>query len=69
MSEKNFGNASSQPDIFVVDIKMQKNSTWQGSLRRLGEDDQVSFRSALEMLKVMDAAMGEDEEDAPSFVD
>lgn len=44
-------------DVFVVDIKMQKNATWQGSLRRMGEDQSQNFRSALEMLKLMDTVM------------
>ena len=48
------------PDVFVIDIKMRKNGTWQGTLRRKNEVETTSFRSALELLKLMDTALGDD---------
>ena len=47
------------PDVFVIDIKMRKNGTWQGTLRRKNETGTTAFRSALELLKLMDTALGD----------
>lgn len=44
-------------DIFVVHVKFQQNATWQGNIKWTGNGKGENFRSALEMLKIMDAEL------------
>lgn len=47
---------------FIVDIIAHQKCTWQGQLHWIQEDKKVSFRSVMEMLRLMDLAItGEDE--------
>lgn len=41
---------------FVVHIQFRQNATWQGSITWVEKDKTQNFRSALEMLKLMDEA-------------
>lgn len=41
---------------FLVHIKFRQNATWQGSITWVEKDKTQNFRSALEMLKLMDEA-------------
>lgn len=41
---------------FLVHIQFRKNATWQGSITWVEKDKKQNFRSALEMLKLMDEA-------------
>lgn len=43
--------------MFVVDVKFRQNATWQGSVKYGNKE--ANFRSALELLKIMDAALEE----------
>ena len=43
---------------FIVKIINQQNSTWQGSLTWVEEQKTEYFRSALELIKMMDEAVG-----------
>lgn len=43
---------------FIVKIMNQQNSTWQGSLTWVEEQKTEYFRSALELIKMMDEAVG-----------
>ncbi len=51
---------------FIVQVKYRQNSTWQGQVVWAEENKKVYFRSALELLKLMDGALSrggfEDEE-------
>lgn len=47
---------------FVVSVKSQENHTWQGTVSWVEGKKQVNFRSALELLKLMDSAMEKEEE-------
>lgn len=47
---------------FVVSVKSQENHTWQGTVSWIEGKKQVNFRSALELLKLMDSAMEKEEE-------
>lgn len=50
------------PCVFVVDVKFRRNATWQGTIAttaKNGDNLTVSFRSALEMIKIMDSALEE----------
>ena len=47
---------------FVVSEKSQENHTWQGTVSWVEGKKQVNFRSALELLKLMDSALGKENE-------
>ena len=48
---------------FIVKILNKKNSTWQGTINWVEGEKAQCFRSALEMLKLIDGAL-EDEKEA-----
>lgn len=48
-------------ETFVVHIISQENATWQGQVTWLGKEETLYFRSFLELVKLMDNAMAEDE--------
>lgn len=43
---------------FIVKIISQQKSTWQGSVTWVDEQKTQNFRSALELIKMLDEAMG-----------
>lgn len=45
---------------FVVHVQFRQNATWQGTIQWLEGDKVQRFRSALEMLKLMDEALDND---------
>ena len=48
---------------FLVEIKSCKNQSWQGRLTWIEKNQSANFRSALELMKIMDSAVSNDEED------
>ena len=48
---------------FVIHVKYRQNSTWQGDIFWAEKQEKVNFRSALEMLKLIDSALDQTEED------
>lgn len=54
---------------FMIVIKNQQHQTWQGSIRWVEENKEVHFRSALEMIRLMDSALEKEdlEEESVSF--
>ena len=42
---------------FVVEIKSQENHTWQGTITWVEGKKKVNFRSALEMIRLMDSTL------------
>lgn len=46
-----------RPDTFIVDVKFRKNATWQGTVSMKASGREVNFRSALELMKIMDQAI------------
>jgi len=44
---------------FEISVKFMQNSTWQGQIHWVEKDQKQNFRSALEMLKLMDEALTE----------
>ena len=42
---------------FEISVKFMQNSTWQGQIHWVEKNQKQSFRSALEMLKLMDEAL------------
>lgn len=47
---------------FVIKILNQQNATWQGSVTWVEEQKTQNFRSALELIKMIDVALEEREE-------
>ena len=47
---------------FVVHVKYRQNSTWQGEVVWAEKNEKRSFRSALELLKLIDGALDDEEE-------
>ena len=44
---------------FEISVKFMQNSTWQGQIHWIDKNLKQNFRSALEMLKLMDEALAE----------
>ncbi len=42
---------------FVVHISQAENATWQGQVTWADQNEKMNFRSALELIKLMDAAV------------
>ena len=42
---------------FIVQVKYRQNSTWQGEVIRAEKNKRIYFRSALELLRIMDSAL------------
>lgn len=51
-----------EKQTFIIDIKDVQNETWQGSLSWVQGNQKKSFRSVLELIKLMDSAI-EDNKD------
>lgn len=52
-------------DTFIVNIKNSQNHTWQGTVKWVERQEEIPFRSAIELIKLMDSALelsGEDSE-------
>ena len=44
-------------ETFIIKIMNQQNATWQGSVTWVDEQREQYFRSALELLKLIDGAL------------
>ncbi|MEF9916513.1 MAG: hypothetical protein RR275_00130 [Lachnospiraceae bacterium] len=42
---------------FVIEIKCVKNQTWQGIVTWVEKQERIPFRSALELIKLIDSAV------------
>ena len=42
---------------FIVNIQNQQNSTWQGTVTWVDEDRTQSFRSVLELIRLIDSTL------------
>ena len=54
---RDFMSKTSNDGTFVVKIKYKENATWQGSVHWVNQNVELPFRSALELIKLMDSAM------------
>lgn len=45
---------------FLIKIFDQQHSTWQGTVTWVESDKTMCFRSALELLKLIDGALGQE---------
>ena len=60
MNEKpNYKNNSQS---FVVEVKSQENHTWQGTITWVEGKRKENFRSALEMMRLMDSTLSDESE-------
>ena len=55
MSEKKEGT-------FVVHVNNVENDTWQGQVTWADRDEKISFRSAIELMSIIDSALNSEEE-------
>ncbi|NLW77799.1 MAG: hypothetical protein GXY32_00065 [Ruminococcaceae bacterium] len=51
------GNGPGDSDTFVVNVQFRQHATWQGTVKWAGQNQEVHFRSVLELLKIMDGAL------------
>ena len=54
--------AGKKEETFVIRIHDCQNSTWQGSILWVEKQNEQYFRSALEMLKLIDEALVQNDE-------
>ena len=50
-------NKHKRNNSFFVVIKETQNNTWQGTIEWIEKNEKQSFRSALEMIKLIDSAI------------
>lgn len=55
-------NQHKKSNSFMIMIKDTQNNTWQGTIDWIEGHQQQCFRSALEMIKLIDSAMSKDKE-------
>lgn len=48
---------------FLVEVKSQENNSWQGRVTWVEEKESKNFRSALELIKLMDSVLLDNEQD------
>ena len=54
-------------ETFIIHIVSQENSTWQGQVTWLNDNRTSSFRSLLELIKLMDEAVAIGENDGGEY--
>ncbi len=59
MSEDVFVSEQGKKATFVVQVQFRQNATWQGTITWTDEKKTQRFRSTLEMIKLMDGALGD----------
>lgn len=55
--KNNFNGAT-----FIVEIKSKENHSWQGKLTWVDQKESKNFRSALELIKIIDSAIPNNDE-------
>lgn len=55
--EKDMLNKNGDKGTFIVRVEQRQHSSWQGSVTWAEENKTVSFRSALELIKLLDGAL------------
>ncbi len=51
------GMEKRERQIFVVDVIAHQKNTWQGQIHWIQGNKKISFRSVMEMLRLMDSAI------------
>jgi hypothetical protein len=49
--------ADNKDATFVVHVNKCENESWQGQITWADRDEKISFRSAMELINIMDAAL------------
>lgn len=57
MNKKSQVSGLKEGTRFIVDIRCRENATWQGEVRWVNQNKQCNFRSALELLKLIDGTL------------
>lgn len=57
---KDGGTKPQKNETFIVHVQFRQNATWQGTVKWTGQNTEQRFRSALELLKIMDSALSEE---------
>ena len=60
-------NRQKKTETFIIKVMDQQNATWQGSVTWVDEQREQYFRSTLELLKLIDGALenrNDDEENS-----
>lgn len=52
---------SKKTGTFVVHVTRQDNATWQGEVTWADTNQKMKFRSMLELIRMMDAALSDEE--------
>lgn len=47
---------------FIVHINKSENDTWQGQVTWADKDEKLNFRSAMELMSIIDAALNTEED-------
>ena len=58
MDEIIFENERGEKATFIIQVQFRQNATWQGTIRWADKKKVQRFRSTLEMIKLMDDALG-----------
>lgn len=56
-NKKNPSNSGKDKGTFIIKVEHCQNDTWQGRITWAEENKKVAFRSALEMVKLMNEAL------------
>lgn len=65
MDASRLHNKNGGKGTFIVHVRYRQNATWQGDVIWAEKNERQGFRSALELLKLIDSALdGEEEEEA-----
>ncbi len=55
-------SANSKTNTFVVQVAYNQNNTWQGTVKWIEGQNEQCFRSALELIRMIDDAVKENGE-------
>ena len=61
MCEHDLTNRRGEKGTFVVHVQYRQNATWQGTVVWADKNKSQQFRSALELMKLIDSALDEGE--------
>ncbi|QIB70677.1 hypothetical protein Ami103574_03800 [Aminipila butyrica] len=53
------GSERGQKATFILQIKFRQNASWQGTVQWVEKKQELNFRSALELIKIIDSACEE----------
>ncbi len=59
MDEQEFEIKAGKQATFIIQIRFRQNATWQGTITWSEKKQVQHFRSALEMIRLMDEALGQ----------